>query len=84
MKFDDNELLTVEQWATYYRWPSAKGIRKYIQKAVQYKLEDAIVRVGRRVLIKPNLFFELIYDHANKAKRGRPRKELKEIVETVL
>lgn len=82
MKFDDNELITVAQWCEHYKWPSPRGIRKYISKAVQYKLDSAIVRIGRRVLIRPNLFFELIYNHANDAKRTTKKKS-NEIVEDV-
>jgi len=53
-------LLTIKQFCSQFQWPSESGIRAYIYRADEYGLSKAFLRVGRRVLINVDIFFELI------------------------
>lgn len=55
-----NQIVTLNQFCEVFPWPTYKGMRRYIQHADQYGLGDAFMRVGRRVLVCPKLFFKLI------------------------
>ena len=59
-------LLTVKVFCQTYSWPSEGGMRNYIQHAKRYGIEDAIVRIGKRVLVNPEKFFELIKIYGQK------------------
>lgn len=59
-------LLTIKVFCQTYSWPSEGGMRNYIQKAKQYGLEDAFLRIGKRILVNPEKFFELIKDYGKR------------------
>jgi hypothetical protein len=56
----ERPLLTVPQFAERYSWPSESAMRAYIYRADQLGITDAFIRFGRRVLIDPIKFFELL------------------------
>lgn len=65
MNFDKNSssehhLLTVKQFCTEYPWPSESAMRSYIFRANDLGMQKAFIRVGRRVLVNVNKFFELV------------------------
>jgi len=50
-------LLTVRQFAANYPWPSQSALRALIY---HNKIDKAVVRSGRRVLINEEKFFEIL------------------------
>ena len=52
--------LTVKQFCVTFSWPSESAMRAYIFQAGELGLEEAFLRIGRRVLVDPTRFFELI------------------------
>jgi len=50
-------LLTVRQFAEKHPWPSQSGLRALIYHG---KIEGAIIRSGRRILIDEKRFFEIL------------------------
>lgn len=54
------KILTIKQFCMQFPWPSESGIRSYIYRAEEFAMTDAFIRVGRRVLIDANKFFEII------------------------
>lgn len=50
----------VKVFASQVRWPSESAMRSYIFKAKELGLDSAFLRVGRRVLVNPKRFFNLI------------------------
>ncbi len=65
-------LLTVKQFSSCYSWPSESAMRAYIFRASRYGLEDAFIRVGRRVLIDHLKFFQLLKDKNRGVPDGSP------------
>jgi len=53
-------ILTVKQFCAQHPWPTESAMRSYIYRADELGLSDAFIRVGRRVLIDVDIFFELI------------------------
>ncbi len=53
-------LMTFNQFAETYRWPTVSAMKMYAFRAKKYGLEDCFVRVGRRILVDPAKFFDLI------------------------
>ncbi len=78
-------LITIRQFCGTYPWPSQAALRSYVFRASYLGLDDAFIRVRRRVLVNPARFFQLIKqlqqthnqgekDGTNQAqKQGRPR-----------
>ena len=58
-------LITVRQFSSKYPWPSESAMRSYIYRANELGMASAFVRVGRRVLIDVNKFFELVQNEVN-------------------
>lgn len=58
----DRKLLTVDAWPKFYPWPSRDGLRFYIKNRHNNGLarHNAILRMGRRILIDPDRFFQWI------------------------
>lgn len=52
--------LTVKQFCTEYPWPSESAMRSYIFRANDLGMAKAFIRIGRRVLVDVNKFFELV------------------------
>jgi hypothetical protein len=72
-----SSLVTVQQFCERHPWPSEPALRAYIFRAEALGLSQAIVRVGRRILLDEQLFFSLLRNlnqvSAQKPKgRGRP------------
>ncbi len=53
-------LIPISQFCSTFSWPSESAMRGYIAKAKEYGLEECFVRIGRRVLVDPAKFFDLI------------------------
>lgn len=68
---EEDHWITVNQFVEKYPWPTRCGLTAYIYDAEKYGLATAIMRVGRRVLIKPKRFFQLLQE-------GSPAKKLVE------
>lgn len=66
----DEQLLTVRQFCSLFPWPSESALRAYIFRADEVGIEDAIVRVGRRVLVNPTRFFNGIQKIEEQSKAG--------------
>lgn len=64
------QLLTIRQLCSMYSWPSESALRAYIYRAEELGIEDAFVRVKRRVLINPEKFFLLIRQLEGCSKKG--------------
>lgn len=61
-------LIPVVLWNKYHDWPSVAGLRWMIFNAKLSGFEKVIKRVGRRVLIDEQKFFEFV-DDKNKEHR---------------
>lgn len=55
-----NQLLTVRQFCSTHPWPTESAMRAYVFRAAELGIEEAFIRIGRRVLVLPNKFFNLI------------------------
>ena len=53
-------LLTIKQFCEKYSWPTEKGLRGYIFRSKGTPLEQAFTRYGKRVLVDPDKFFEIL------------------------
>lgn len=52
--------IPTKTFAQQVQWPSASALRSYAFKAKELGLEPAFLRVRRRLLINPAIFFEKI------------------------
>lgn len=50
-------LITIKQFSKKYPWPSEDGLRTMIYRK---RVEGAITRCGRRVLIDEDVFFDIV------------------------
>ena len=55
---DTTRLIPVPEWNEHHSWPPVGGLRHIIFHAETNGFKEAIVRVGRRVLIDESKFFE--------------------------
>ncbi|MCB9229296.1 MAG: hypothetical protein H6618_06770 [Deltaproteobacteria bacterium] len=55
-------LIPLVKWNEFHNWPNTAGLRYLIQKHHNSGLQEAIRRVGRKILIDEAKFFEWI-DH---------------------
>ena len=58
-------LVTIKQFCTEFAWPSESAMRSYIYRAEELNMSTAFIRIGRRVLIDVNRFFEIITTQGN-------------------
>lgn len=75
LTLEQPRLLTIRQLCSTYPWPSESAMRAYVFRADELGLEDAFVRVGRRVLIKPDTFFTLIKQLESRSPKGGDKYE---------
>jgi hypothetical protein len=54
------QYLTVPDWPNYFNWPPNGGLRHIIFHAETNGFAPAIKRVGRRVLIDPEKFWQIV------------------------
>lgn len=54
----ENRLMTVNDWSKHHAWPPKGGLRWLIFNAKNNGFDAVIRRIGRRVLIDENAFFE--------------------------
>ena len=59
----NSKLFTVKQWTSYHPWPPIGGLRHLIFHSKTNGFYKVIRKVGRRVLIDENAFFEWINTH---------------------
>jgi len=64
------QLLTIKQFCSRFPWPSESAMRSYIYRAKLLGLEEAFVRLRRRVLIDANKFFELVKQLNSRSNQG--------------
>jgi len=57
---DSSRLLTIRQFCLAFPWPSESAMRAYVYRSSELGIEEAFVRVGRRVLVDSKKFFFLI------------------------
>jgi len=57
---NSTRLITEPDWNNYHPWPSQAGLRHLIFHAHENGIDQAIRRVGRRVLIDEAAFFDWI------------------------
>ncbi len=58
-----NEYLSLKQFCAKYEWPSYHKLRYLIYQSKETWWHDAIIRIGKEIVIKPKRFFELIEKH---------------------
>ena len=56
--FQKTRLIPLADWPKYHPWPPIGGLRHIAFNSESNGFRDAILRVGRRVLIDENKFFE--------------------------
>lgn len=60
-----NQLIPATSWNKHYQWPPIGGLRHLIFNAKQNGFAPAFKRVGRRVLVDPDIFWKIV-DEQNK------------------
>lgn len=55
-----NQMLTIKQFAEKNPWPNETTMRNLFYKRRENGLEQAFVRIGRRIIVDEGKFFELI------------------------
>lgn len=63
------KLIPVTKWNEFHVWPPIGGLRHLIFFAKLNDFEKVIKRVGRRVLIDENAFFEWLEENNRKGAR---------------
>ena len=63
-------LYTVKSWSEKFNWPTESGLRYLVFNQHQNGFDSVIRRVGRRVLIHEQAFFEWVEKHAQKKKEA--------------
>lgn len=58
--YAENCWIPVKTFAQQVKWPTESALRSYIFKADELGLQEAFLRVKRRVLVNPKRFFDLI------------------------
>lgn len=58
----DKRIWTFKQFAAYFAWPTYYGMRNFHAKRKEKGFEDAFLKVGKRVLIDVDKFWELIQE----------------------
>jgi hypothetical protein len=61
------KLIPVTKWNEFYEWPPQGGMRHLIFNAKNNGFKDAFKRVGRRVLVDSQRFWEIV-EEQNKDK----------------
>lgn len=56
----NTRLIPVSRWNHHHEWPSQSGLRYWIFHSKTNGFEKVIKRVGRRLLIDENAFFEWV------------------------
>lgn len=60
MSVAESKLYTVKQFCEKHAWPSESAMRAIILDAPTNGFSRAFYRVGRRVLVNPQIFWEII------------------------
>lgn len=58
-------LIPVTAWPKYHPWPSVAGLRYLINRAEENGISNAVIRIGRRVLVDEEKFLEWARSHGN-------------------
>lgn len=61
-----SKLIPVTKWNEHFEWPPIGGLRHIIFHAETNGFAPAIKRVGRRVLIDPKKFWEIVEEQNNR------------------
>lgn len=54
--------IPIKTFTQQVQWPTASALRSYAYRAKELGLEPAFLRVRRRLLVNPAIFFEKIAD----------------------
>ena len=65
-----HHLLTIRQFCVAFPWPSESAMRSYVYRSDELGIDDAFIRVRRRVLVDPAKFFSLIKQVENRSIKG--------------
>lgn len=59
-------LIPLTEWNKYHSWPPQGGLRHMVFHEKTNGFSDAFIRVGKRVLIDENRFFQIIKQNQKK------------------
>lgn len=62
----DRRIWTFKQFCAYFAWPTFYGMRNFHAKRKEKGFEKAFLKVGKRVLIDVDKFWELIEETQKK------------------
>lgn len=60
MEKEDCNHLTINQFCEKYPWPTAAALRHIIMKTRTNGFGKAFIRVGKRVLVKEDIFWNIV------------------------
>ncbi len=60
LKTNRSQMLTLKQFAEKNPWPSAGTLRNLFYASKRNGLEKAFVKIGRRIIVDEEVFFQLI------------------------
>lgn len=63
------KLIPVPRWADHHDWPTIQALRWMIFNAETNGFKDAFIRVGRRVLVDEEKFFDCVRRRDQESKR---------------
>jgi hypothetical protein len=66
--------IPISDWPKYHPWPTVSGLRNLVFNADSNGLADAVIRVGRRVLIDESSFWDWARDPNRNSRASRSRR----------
>ena len=73
-----SRLFTIKQFCSAFPWPSEAAMRAYVYRSDELGINEAFVRVGRRVLVDSKKFFNLIKQIESRPNKGDLNETIKE------
>lgn len=59
---NEKRIWTYKQFCSYYAWPTIDGLRYMYYKRKEKGLEEAFWKVGKRVLVDVDKFWEILQE----------------------
>lgn len=56
----EKRIWTFKQFCSYYAWPTMSGLRWMYAQRKEKDIQDAFLKVGRRVLVDVDKFWEIL------------------------
>jgi hypothetical protein len=69
---DADKWMTLNNFCERFPWPTRSALQAYISKEHELGLTEAFMRCGRRVLVKPKLFFKLVEENYHNGVHRKP------------